>query len=205
MRGCVNRLLPALCLALVGAAACSESGSSGGGSADNLPEKYRINETSERFGFIAVFPEGTSNLLGKHHWNAGNCDGIIGLDCGGPAYSRKADDVGYIARVLDEIEQRFPVDPERFFAAGMANGCTDGPAEVERLGDVVCEAWTGCRDDRQVRLCRLEPSAGRENLGGHSWPGGVLPSRCDPDQTECPCSPTPDVDAAVYLWEFFSR
>ena len=90
----------------------------GGGNMDYQAndQRYGLISTSEREGFIAVFPNGYSKLRsGKFAtWNAGAC-------CG-DARDKNIDDVGVIRRVVDDVTGKLNVDRNRFFAAGMSNG-----------------------------------------------------------------------------------
>lgn len=64
---------------------------------------------SDAEGFIAVHPDGISSS-----WNGGSC-------CG-QAASMDIDDVGFVADMLDELEQIACVDTRRVYATGMSNG-----------------------------------------------------------------------------------
>lgn len=68
-----------------------------------------LSKASEREGFIVVYPNGTgrANVLS---WN----DGMMPL--------KRSDDVGFLSRVLDEVETQVHVDKKRIYAAGMSNG-----------------------------------------------------------------------------------
>jgi polyhydroxybutyrate depolymerase len=69
------------------------------------------------------------------------------------------------------------------------NGCGAAPSVVLEAGDVTCEAWSGCDDDADVRLCTIEG-------GGHQWPGGVTAPGFGHN--------TNAIDATQMMWEFFS-
>lgn len=79
-------------------------------------EYYGLISKSEQAGFIAVFPNGYSRLPrgGLATWNAGIC-------CG-KARDLEIDDVGFIQRVVEEMQQRANIDPKRIYANGMSNG-----------------------------------------------------------------------------------
>jgi polyhydroxybutyrate depolymerase len=79
-------------------------------------EYYGMISKSEQAGFIAVFPNGYSRLPrgGLATWNAGIC-------CG-KARDLNIDDVGFIQRVVEEMQQRANIDPKRIYANGMSNG-----------------------------------------------------------------------------------
>lgn len=90
----------------------------GGGHAAHFArdENYGVISASEKYGFIAVFPNGYSaNRRGLFAtWNAGAC-------CG-DARDSKVDDVGFIAAVVDHLKRRAVIDDARVYAMGMSNG-----------------------------------------------------------------------------------
>ena len=71
----------------------------------------RMAGKSETAGFVAVHPEGIGI---SQSWNAGAC-------CG-EAASSAIDDVAFVGKVLDELEQKLCVDTHRVFSTGMSNG-----------------------------------------------------------------------------------
>ena len=71
----------------------------------------RMNTRADSAGFVAVYPNGTGSPRG---WNGG--------DCCNPAASAGVDDTAFIAKVLDEVEMRICVDPDRVHAIGLSNG-----------------------------------------------------------------------------------
>ncbi len=90
----------------------------GGGHAEHFAkdENYGVISASERYGFIAVFPNGYSaNRRGLFAtWNAGAC-------CG-DARDRNSDDVGFIAAVIARLKRQAAIDDTRVYAMGMSNG-----------------------------------------------------------------------------------
>ena len=71
-----------------------------------------LNKKSDEAGFIAVYPNGTGLAGIMLTWNAGGFRGKEG----------KADDVAFIAKVLDDLATVLNVDPKRIYATGMSNG-----------------------------------------------------------------------------------
>jgi polyhydroxybutyrate depolymerase len=69
-----------------------------------------LSEKADRAGFIVVYPNGTGSTPLFLYWDAGGVRG------------RVSDDVGYIARLLDDVATVVNVDPKRVFATGMSNG-----------------------------------------------------------------------------------
>ncbi len=77
---------------------------------------YKQISKSESEGFIAVFPNGSSQFKsGKlATWNAGNC-------CG-QGRDKNVDDVGFIREVFKKVSAQLNVDSQKVYAAGMSNG-----------------------------------------------------------------------------------
>jgi len=89
----------------------------GGGNAKTQRHISRMDETSDRHSFIVVYPQGTNkkaNLMKGYTWNAGSC-------CGW-AQEHKIDDVKFVNKLLDYIEQKFVVDTKRIYSTGISNG-----------------------------------------------------------------------------------
>jgi polyhydroxybutyrate depolymerase len=63
--------------------------------------------------FVVVYPEATGTGEGRS-WNAGFC-------CGRQA-EEGVDDVGFVLRVVDHVAERVPVDRERVYLVGYAEG-----------------------------------------------------------------------------------
>jgi polyhydroxybutyrate depolymerase len=70
-----------------------------------------MSAKADEAGFIAVYPSGTGPLL---TWNAGLFPG--GLS------PKRADDVAFIRKVLDDVATVVRTDPRRVYATGMSNG-----------------------------------------------------------------------------------
>ncbi len=86
----------------------------GGGNANAHRKQTQMDVASDRDGFIVAYPEGTAGLGHFYTWNAGLCCGY--------SVKWKIDDVGFISKMLDEIEQKYTVDTHRVYATGMSNG-----------------------------------------------------------------------------------
>lgn len=82
-----------------------------GFSSDGFQEAIlsRMNKASDERGFLAVYPYGVANS-----WNAGKCCGTAWLDA--------VDDVDFVKKLLDTLEEEYCVDPRRVFSTGMSNG-----------------------------------------------------------------------------------
>src|SRR4051794_24206214 len=105
-----------------------------------------LSEESDRSGVVAVYPNGTgrSNLL--LFWDAGG------------VRDRPSDDVGYVAKLLDDLATVVNVDARRVYATGMSNGammCYRLASELsERIAAIAPVAGTmttpTCRPRRPV-------------------------------------------------------
>jgi polyhydroxybutyrate depolymerase len=78
--------------------------------------KYKLISASEKYGFVAVFPNGYSRFRNGMlaTWNAGSC-------CGA-AQKNNSDDVSFLREVIHRVERQARVDPRRVFVTGMSNG-----------------------------------------------------------------------------------
>jgi polyhydroxybutyrate depolymerase len=69
-----------------------------------------MNETADRAGFIAVYPNGNGKSQAFLAWNVGGMA------------DKSVDDVGFIDKVLDDLAKIIEIDTKRVFATGMSNG-----------------------------------------------------------------------------------
>jgi polyhydroxybutyrate depolymerase len=105
-----------------------------------------LNEKSDRSGFVVVYPNGTGSTPLFLYWDAGGVRG------------RPSDDVGYVARLLDDLGTVVNVDSRRVFATGMSNGammCYRLAAELsDRIAAIAPVAGTmaleSCQPHRPV-------------------------------------------------------
>lgn len=100
--------------------------------------------------FIVAYPEAT-----RREWNAGTC-------CGS-APRRNVDDVGFLTRVLDQIQADHRIDPARVFLAGVSNGAMmayrfacERADRVTAVGSVAgAVVVDGCRPSRPVSVLEI--------------------------------------------------
>ncbi len=84
----------------------------GAGSGAQLQgESAEMDPIAEREGFLTIYPDGTGLV---QTWNGGLC-------CG-KAVEDDVDDVGFVGKLLDQLEKELCVDTKRVFATGMSNG-----------------------------------------------------------------------------------
>jgi polyhydroxybutyrate depolymerase len=87
----------------------------GAGSNAEQQEQYSgMDATSDRDGFVAVYPNGTGHGSRALTWNAGGCCAY--------AARNKIDDVGFTKALLDDLATRIRIDRARVYATGMSNG-----------------------------------------------------------------------------------
>lgn len=78
----------------------------GVGTGAHVMRSTGMNDLADEAGFIVVYPDGLDG------WNDGrNLDMRAG-----------ADDVGFIAALIDTLAETYPIDEERIFATGGSNG-----------------------------------------------------------------------------------
>ncbi len=72
---------------------------------------YGFDVEAERAGFIAVYPDGYEG-----HWN--DCRASASY----AANQENIDDVGFFRALVEELQGRYGIDPQRVYAAGFSNG-----------------------------------------------------------------------------------
>ncbi len=80
-----------------------------GGTARRNEEATGFTEKSNNEGFIVVYPEGI-----RQSWN--------GPYCCGEAYTNNIDDIDFIRKLINRLEQEYKIDPDRIYVAGFSNG-----------------------------------------------------------------------------------
>lgn len=73
-----------------------------------------LHHTAEAERFVVVYPNGTGRVMAARGWNAG--------DKVGYAARQGVDDLRFFDHLLNHLTTRYPVDPNRVYAAGMSNG-----------------------------------------------------------------------------------
>jgi polyhydroxybutyrate depolymerase len=93
----------------------------------------RMDEVSDRGGFIVVYPAGTNRLRFPKDrlltWN----DGRAYKD-GRP---NKVDDVGYVSALLADLGKFVAIDPRRIYAAGYSNGAQFAIRLIKQLPEPI--------------------------------------------------------------------
>jgi polyhydroxybutyrate depolymerase len=129
-----------------------------------------FNALSDREGFIAVYPRGLN-----HRWNSGlNAPGF-------PGYDEPVDDVGFVGRVMDEVERDYRIDPCRIYVTGASNGgmlthmvacrlSSRVAAAAPVIGAIAEPALPDCKPDRPVPILMINGSGDPVVF----WKGGKL-------------------------------
>ena len=115
-------------------------------------------EASNDTAFVLA-PDGTTDSMGKQFWNADStcCD----FDHKNP------DDVGYVAKLIEQVKAVWPIDPNRIAVVGYANGGTMAYRLACDRADVVSNivavaapsAATPCAPTRTVQVLDVHGTA----------------------------------------------
>lgn len=92
----------------------------GGSNAGQFLRFTKFNETANKNGFIAVYPNGTGKTIQGHEifgWNGGPR-----RPGGNNPELNKVDDVGFTKAMIDDLATVVRVDPKRVYATGMSMG-----------------------------------------------------------------------------------
>jgi polyhydroxybutyrate depolymerase len=183
----------------------------GGGNATAHRLQTQMDPVADKFGFIVVYPEGTSGLGRMYTWNAGLCCGY--------ALNNHVDDVGFINALLDELQAKVAVDPTRVYATGMSNGammcyrlaCELAPRITAICGVASTMGVDGPRPTRPVPIMQIhglqDPNA---PFNGGVGPNAILKVQhksvrdvirwwCEVDH--CDPRPAQTQEAADYIME----
>lgn len=87
----------------------------GGGHGEQIREHAGFVELADREGFVVAFPDGTGPLRQRLlTWNSGGIPVF--------AVEQDIDDVGFLRRVVADVQRRASIDPARVHAVGISNG-----------------------------------------------------------------------------------
>lgn len=149
----------------------------GGGNALNAMKSTQMNQTSEKYGFLAVYPQGLGpkrrgKIIGT--WNADRCCGT--------AEKNQTDDVGFTSAMIDDLAKHFNVDTRRIFATGHSNGALFSYKLACELSDRIAaiapnsgqDSLNSCRPQRPIAIIHFHGTADQSAKyeGGHC--GGRL-------------------------------
>ncbi len=121
-----------------------------GGTPELAAHATRLSEAADRLGFVVAYPEGlrpdadrpADFLHNVACWNNGS-----GF---GHAARVRADDVGFVRRLLDLLVEQVAVDPRRVYATGFSNGAgmayrvgAELPGRFVAIAPVAGHLWVG--------------------------------------------------------------
>jgi polyhydroxybutyrate depolymerase len=130
-------------------------------------EMSRWNAVADEHGLLVVYPSGFSGR-GPRAWRAESAE-------------RSANDVRFIAELIDFLSRSYNVDPDRVYADGLSNGSgmafvlscalSDRIAAVGAVATAVFLPWSECRDPRPVPVIAFHGTEDRLTPyhGGTSW------------------------------------
>jgi polyhydroxybutyrate depolymerase len=92
----------------------------GGGGSLRAAYQDGVDKAADKFGFILVIPNGTGPIPDRLlTWNGGKWESD---ECCGYASDHNIDDVGFIAKMIKEVEAKFNVAKKKIYATGISNG-----------------------------------------------------------------------------------
>lgn len=122
---------------------------------------FQLGTRVDSLGFVLLLPDGTEDATGLRFWNATEaCCNFYGSD---------VDDSAYLASLLDEVEAKFPIDPDRITVVGHSNGgfmsyrmaCdhADRLAGIAPLAGATFRDESDCRADTPVSVLHVHGTA----------------------------------------------
>ena len=122
-----------------------------------IERRSGFSRLADDAGFIAVYPEGYGFFGWFRHWNAGHC-------CA-KARELGVDDVGFLDRVMDDVERVLPVDVSRVYVVGESNGA------------MLAYLYAAERSERIAAAAAVMGTIGSGPLGKHAIQTIPAPSR----------------------------
>jgi polyhydroxybutyrate depolymerase len=155
--------------------------------ATEADDYFQLTAESDRRGFLYATPEGTANHEGNRFWNAtpACCD----------FFESGVDDSGYLARLIDTVAAKHPVDPARVYFVGHSNGgfmalrmaCdhADRVTAVVSLAGAATADPAQCKPARPVSVLQIHGTSDRTI----AYEGSAIASRR-----------YPSAEATVTMW-----
>ncbi len=123
-----------------------------------------VSKKADEAGFIAVYPDGTGPGGSLFTWNAGVFPGKLN--------PKRADDVAFIGKLLDELPYLLRVDRKRVYVAGMSNGAM----MAYRLAVEMPQRFAAlCAISGTLALEHAEPRVPMPILHMHGTKDGLIP------------------------------
>ena len=171
-----------------------------GNTGESMVEATRFDRVAEREGFVVAYPEGVDKT-----WNAGYC--CLGRATTGP------DDVGFLGRLIDDVEAQNRIDANRVYAVGVSAGAMmayrlgcELAGRIAGVGSVAgAMVLDDCHPARPVSVIEIHgtadglvPYQGGRTAGGATQPSPPTPAVVQrwADLDGCP-APAAKTDGAV--------
>ncbi len=132
---------------------------------------FQLSELADQKTFLYAYPDGTVDITGLRFWNATDacCD----------FYKNPVDDVAYANAIIDDVQSKYNVDPQRIYIVGHSNGgfmshrlACDAP-RVAAIVSLAGAQWldvTKCKPSHPVSILEVHGTADTVIL----YPGGTL-------------------------------
>lgn len=181
----------------------------GTGWGEQFERSSGFDALADQHGFVVAYPDGVG--VGPkgdslRTWNGGVC-------CG-PAAKQEVDDVAFVRDLVDEVERRYEIDPDRVFATGHSNGmilayrlaCEASDVFAAVAGQAGTLGVEACHPSRPISLLHVHGSADA-NIPVDGGPGQGISAVDFPSPREgvaafaeadgCPTEPDASVSGKV--------
>lgn len=116
----------------------------------HLMETTQWNQVAEENGFLVVYPSGSNFPM--HWYSSGKTDGP----------DRTAKEIAFFSALIDQLEQKYAIDPARIYANGFSNGggmsfllsckLADRIAAIGSVSGGFLLPWDECTPSRPVPI-----------------------------------------------------
>ncbi len=139
---------------------------------------YKLSPLVDERGFLYALPDGIENRDGDQFWNATDacCD----------FYGEGADDVGYVAALIDDVAARYNLDERRVYVIGYSNGAylahrlaCDLSDRIAAIAPLAGHNWNdpaNCQPSEPVAVLQMFGDADELYAGGTTTAGVAVPS-----------------------------
>jgi polyhydroxybutyrate depolymerase len=114
-----------------------------GGTGHQIRTFTHFDDLAAREGFVVAYPDAIG-----HHWNDGRPEAANGSD--------DVDDVGFIAKLIDELATRYASDRTRIYVTGISNGGIMSYRLACELGDRIAAIAPVAGELAEVPPCALK-------------------------------------------------
>lgn len=127
----------------------------GGGTPEGLARTSQMNKQADLHGFVVVYPSGSGSNPRRLFWNV--------LKSQTYATVNNIDDLGFVERLLSDLQSKIRVDTSRIYAAGMSQGgmlCYRLACDEKMSGRIAAIAPVGAVmtvDPQECRASRAVP------------------------------------------------